>query len=113
MVPVIKPELLPPVFCPQVDAMKTGAKEMKKAYKDVKIDQIDVRLLFIWMDGCISTLQRWTKHVMCLFWVMYTGEQELRFPSLYILILLLLRHTACIYLFICLMNATSGLRDKP
>lgn len=32
------------VLCLQVDAMKTGAKEMKKAYKDVKLDQIDVRL---------------------------------------------------------------------
>lgn len=30
----------------QVDAMKIGAKEMKKAYKDVKLDQIDVRLFF-------------------------------------------------------------------
>lgn len=28
----------------QVDAMKIGAKEMKKAYKDVKLDQIDVSL---------------------------------------------------------------------
>ena len=27
--------------------MKIGAKEMKKAYKDVKLDQIDVRLLFV------------------------------------------------------------------
>lgn len=27
----------------QVDAMKIGAKEMKKAYKTVKIDQIEVR----------------------------------------------------------------------
>lgn len=26
--------------------MKIGAKEMKKAYKDVKLDQIDVCLLF-------------------------------------------------------------------
>lgn len=30
----------------QVDAMKIGAKEMKKAYKNVKIDQIEVRLSF-------------------------------------------------------------------
>ncbi len=28
----------------QVEAMKIGAKEMKKAYKDVKLDQIDVCL---------------------------------------------------------------------
>lgn len=47
--PVIETELVLPVFCPQVDAMKTGAKEMKKAYKDVKLDQIDVRLLFIFI----------------------------------------------------------------
>lgn len=31
----------------QVDAMKIGAKEMKKAYKDVKLDQIDVHLFFL------------------------------------------------------------------
>lgn len=30
----------------QVEAMKIGAKEMKKAYKDVKLDQIDVWLFF-------------------------------------------------------------------
>lgn len=30
----------------QVEAMKIGAKEMKKAYKDVKLDQIDVCLFF-------------------------------------------------------------------
>lgn len=30
----------------QVDAMKIGAKEMKKAYKDVKLDQIDVWMFF-------------------------------------------------------------------
>lgn len=30
----------------QVDAMKIGAKEMKKAYKDVKLDQIDVWFFF-------------------------------------------------------------------
>lgn len=29
-------------FLVQVDAMKTGVKEMKKAYKQVKIDQIEV-----------------------------------------------------------------------
>lgn len=28
--------------CSQVEAMKIGAKEMKRAYKDVKLDQIDV-----------------------------------------------------------------------
>lgn len=33
------------IFSSQVEAMKIGAKEMKKAYKDVKLDQIDVRLL--------------------------------------------------------------------
>lgn len=30
--------------------MKIGAKEMKKAYKDVKLDQIDVCLLFTISD---------------------------------------------------------------
>lgn len=29
-------------LCHQVEAMKIGAKEMKRAYKDVKLDQIDV-----------------------------------------------------------------------
>lgn len=33
-------EFLLPHF--QVEAMKIGAKEMKRAYKDVKLDQIDV-----------------------------------------------------------------------
>lgn len=32
------------IFCLQVEAMKIGAKEMKKAYKDVRLDQIDVCL---------------------------------------------------------------------
>lgn len=32
------------LLCFQVEAMKIGAKEMKKAYKDVKLDQIDVWL---------------------------------------------------------------------
>lgn len=29
--------------------MKTGAKEMKKAYKDVRLDQIDVCCLFFFL----------------------------------------------------------------
>lgn len=33
--------------CLQVEAMKIGAKEMKKAYKDVKLDQIDVCLFSV------------------------------------------------------------------
>lgn len=47
------------LFCFQVEAMKIGAKEMKRAYKDVKLDQIDVLILFhpitfMYMYFCIE-----------------------------------------------------------
>lgn len=35
-------------FVFQVDAMKVGAKEMKKAYKNVKIDQIEVNMSLLY-----------------------------------------------------------------
>lgn len=44
---VLLSSIWPPVghplcFSLQVDAMKVGAKEMKKAYKNIKIDKIEV-----------------------------------------------------------------------
>lgn len=46
MLSVTKPAL---IFCSQVEAMKIGAKEMKRAYKDVRLDQIDVCLCKLWI----------------------------------------------------------------
>lgn len=47
--------------------MKIGAKEMKKAYKDVKLDQIDVRLFYF--PSYFSTAYVWVfvnKYIICL-----------------------------------------------
>ena len=37
-----------------VDAMKVGMKDMKKYYKKVDIDKIEVSLMDGWMDGLID-----------------------------------------------------------
>lgn len=46
--------------------MKIGAKEMKKAYKNVKIDQIEVR--FFLSISCVSSSIKYKWHELIEMW---------------------------------------------
>lgn len=49
----------------QVDAMKLGVKEFKKEYKNVNIDQIEVRIVLKIVEFCVS-----------MDWVLCGGKRQ-------------------------------------
>ena len=45
------------IYFIQVDAMKVGVKDFKKAYKNVKIDDIEVCTAYSWICWCCCCIR--------------------------------------------------------